>query len=41
MNKNGTIVIIEDDKEDQQLLEEIFATLNHPNKVLYFSDGME
>ena len=39
MNKNGTIIIVEDDLEDQEVLVEIFGKLNYPNKVLYFSDG--
>ena len=40
MNKNGTIIIIEDDLEDQEILVEIFEKLNYPNKILYFSDGL-
>ncbi|MCF2517122.1 response regulator [Dyadobacter sp. CY351] len=39
MNKNGEIVIIEDDPDDQFLLEEVFKTLDYPNKRVYFSDG--
>jgi CheY-like chemotaxis protein len=39
INKNGPIVIIEDDADDQELLVEIFRTLNYPNKVIFFSDG--
>ena len=33
MNKNGTIIIVEDDLEDQEVLVEIFGKLNYPNKV--------
>jgi CheY-like chemotaxis protein len=39
MNKNGTIIIVEDDPEDQEVLVEIFEKLKYPNKVNYFSDG--
>ena len=41
MKKTGPIIVIEDDHEDQELLEEAFAFLNYPNKVLFFSDGYE
>ena len=39
MNKNGTIVIIEDDQDDQELLVEIFKNLGYENKIVYFQDG--
>ncbi|MCF0065584.1 response regulator [Dyadobacter chenwenxiniae] len=39
MNKNGEIIIIEDDEDDQEMLEEVFNKLNHPNKRVYFIDG--
>jgi CheY-like chemotaxis protein len=41
MNKNGTIIIIEDDAEDQEVLAEIFKKMGHPNKILYFFDGIK
>jgi len=41
MNKNGTIIIIEDDLDDQEVLEEIFEKLGYPNKILYFFDAMK
>jgi CheY-like chemotaxis protein len=41
VNKNGPIIIIEDDAEDQELLTDIFKKLNYPNKVLFFFDGQE
>ena len=41
MNTNGPVIIIEDDTDDQELLEEVFAKLNYGNKVMYFSDGVE
>ncbi len=41
MNKNGPIIVIEDDADDQALLAEIFLKLGYRNKVSYFSDGNE
>jgi len=41
MKKSGPIIVIEDDLEDQQLLDEIFKNLNFPNKVIFFSDGID
>ncbi|MCF2502018.1 response regulator [Dyadobacter sp. CY107] len=40
MNKNGEIIIIEDDLDDQFLLEEAFGTLKYTNKRIYFPDGL-
>jgi CheY-like chemotaxis protein len=39
MNKNGPIIIIEDDIEDQELLADVFKELKVPNEVIFFSDG--
>jgi CheY-like chemotaxis protein len=39
INKNGPIIIIEDDADDQDFLIEIFQKLNYSNKVLFFFDG--
>jgi CheY-like chemotaxis protein len=39
MNKDGPIIIIEDDADDQELLMEVFQTLNYTNKLIFFSDG--
>jgi len=39
MNKEGEIIIIEDDEDDQFLLEEVFAALGYANKRVYFPDG--
>jgi hypothetical protein len=41
MNKDGPIIIIEDDVDDQELLMEVFQTLNYTNKLIFFSDGAE
>ncbi|MCF0064440.1 response regulator [Dyadobacter chenwenxiniae] len=39
MNKNGDIIIIEDDPDDRFMLEEVFIILDFPNKRKYFDDG--
>jgi CheY-like chemotaxis protein len=39
MNNNGPIIIIEDDKDDQMLLTEVFNKLNYPNEPMFFTDG--
>src|SRR5688500_8286166 len=41
VNKNGPIIVIEDDPDDQDFLTEIFQKLNYQNKVLFFFDGQE
>jgi CheY-like chemotaxis protein len=41
MNKNGPVVVIEDDQDDQYMLEEIFKKLNYINPIVFFSDGNE
>jgi CheY-like chemotaxis protein len=39
MNKDGPVVIIEDDEDDQMLLTEIFKNLDYKNQVVFFKDG--
>jgi CheY-like chemotaxis protein len=41
INKNGPVIIIEDDADDQEFLTEIFQKLNYQNKILFFFDGQE
>lgn len=41
LNKNGPVIIIEDDQDDQEFLTEIFQKLNYQNKILFFFDGQE
>ncbi|SKB76807.1 hypothetical protein [Dyadobacter psychrophilus] len=41
MNKQGPIIIIEDDADDRFLLEEVFTSLGYPNKRIYFVDDQE
>ena len=40
MNKNGPVIIIEDDADDQEILKEIFDKLKYPNEILFFFDGL-
>lgn len=40
LNKNGPIIIIEDDLDDQEILEEIFQKLGYPNQTIFFADGV-
>jgi CheY-like chemotaxis protein len=39
MKKGGEIIIIEDDPDDQQMLGEVFKSLEFPNKITFFPDG--
>ena len=39
MNKAGPIIIIEDGLDDQELLNDVFASLSYPNEIIFFSDG--
>ena len=39
MNKNGPVIVIEDDEDDQEILKEIFEKLDYPNEVIFFTDG--
>lgn len=41
MNKSGSVVIIEDDKDDQFMLEKIFKELNYKNQVIFFKDSFQ
>ncbi len=41
MNKTGPIVVIEDDQDDQEMLNEIFAELEFTNEIIYFIDSEE
>ena len=41
MNKDGEIVIIEDDPDDQEMLADVFKFLDIPNKIIFFPDGSE
>jgi CheY-like chemotaxis protein len=39
MNRLGPIIFIEDDRDDQQLLQEVFDELNYHNELIFFADG--
>ncbi len=39
MNRNGPVIIIEDDLDDEEILQLVFNKLNYPNKIIFFSDG--
>ena len=39
MNKNGAIIIIEDDADDQDMFRSIIKELNYKNEVIFFDDG--
>ena len=39
MSKQGPILIIEDDQDDQYLLEEVFSALNIKNELKFFENG--
>lgn len=41
MNKYGPIIVVDDDKEDQDILKEIFAKLDFRNEIIFFEDGDE
>lgn len=39
MNRNGPVIIIEDDSDDKEMLEEVFHKLGYTNELLFFEDG--
>ena len=41
MNKQGPIIIIEDDADDREILQQIFKKFNYPNEIIFFGDGSE
>lgn len=41
MNRNGPVIIIEDDADDKEILEEVFRNLGYTNELLFFEDGQE
>lgn len=41
MNKNGPVIVIEDDVDDQEFLKIVFDKLNYTNEIVYFFDGQE
>lgn len=41
MNRNGPVVVIEDDPDDQEILARVFKRLNYSNEVVFFYDAHE
>jgi CheY-like chemotaxis protein len=39
MNKNGPILVIEDDEDDLLLIDEAFKSLGYPNEIRFFADA--
>ena len=39
MNKNGPVIIIEDDIDDQHILKGVFQKLGYQNELCFFEDG--
>ncbi|MBC7902488.1 MAG: response regulator [Gemmatimonadaceae bacterium] len=39
MNKNGPVVVIDDDADDRMILEQVFRKLGYPNKLEFFNDA--
>ncbi len=39
MKDSGPIIIVEDDKEDQEVLSEVFSELKIPNEIKFFKEG--
>ncbi len=39
MNKQGPIIIIEDDIDDREILTSVFGELKYANEIVFFSDG--
>jgi CheY-like chemotaxis protein len=40
MNKNGPIIVIEDDMDDQAIITDAFTELNYPNKIILFANAL-
>ena len=39
MNKNGPILIVEDDIDDQYMFAKVFVQLEYKNEIIFFSEG--
>lgn len=39
MDKDGPVIVIEDDEDDQLFLKTIFKKLNYKNEIVFFEDG--
>ena len=41
MAKRGPILLVEDDKDDQEIIKEVLHQINIPNKFICFANGQE
>ncbi len=39
MNKNGPIIVIEDDEDDREFMKDVFIDLDYKNEIIFFEDG--
>ncbi|RYD99969.1 MAG: response regulator [Sphingobacteriales bacterium] len=39
MNRNGPVIVIEDDEDDQEILKSVFHDLGYANQIHFFQDG--
>lgn len=39
MNKNGPIIVIEDDEDDREFMKDVFIDLDYQNEIIFFEDG--
>jgi CheY-like chemotaxis protein len=39
INSKDPVIVIEDDKDDQEMLRAAFAKLNYPNEICFFDNG--
>ena len=41
MNRLGPIIIIEDDRDDQEIMQQALDSLDYGNEIIFFEDGYE
>ena len=41
MNKKGAILVVDDDRDDRDILAEVFKKMAYPNRIMYFGNGVE
>ncbi|HEX8334774.1 MAG TPA: response regulator [Segetibacter sp.] len=41
LNKNGPVIIIEDDVDDLEFMKEVFRKLDYPNEIIFFRNGQD
>ena len=40
MLHDGPIIVLEDDKDDEEFLMEVFSSMKVPNQIIFFKDGI-